>query len=263
MRAKRSVVITGASSGIGQACAAAFAADGSRVFNLDLQDGAATEALCGAAVTTIPTDIGEVDAVRRAFSQLDALLAGEPVDVLVCSAAAFSVKHFLDVTPAEVDRVLAVNVRGMVLCCQEAARRMARVGRGHIVAISSTAAMQAWADEAVYAASKGATAALVRGMAVDLAPFGIVVNAVAPGSIDTPGVTPEIRENAAVVQHDLDRTPLARWGRPEEIAAAVRFLAETTFMTGQSITVDGGFLASGAAFYGSRRDALTRRLEAS
>ena len=114
------------------------------------------------------------------------------------------------------------------------------------MAISSTAAVQAWRNEAVYVASKGATAALVRGMAVDLAPLGIVVNAVAPGSIDTPGVSPEIRENAEAVRHDLDRTPLGRWGRPSEIAEAVLFLAEATFVTGQSLYVDGGFLVTGS-----------------
>lgn len=256
MSEQRSVVITGASSGIGQACAVMFATNGARVFNLDVRDGAETSAACRGRLVTIPTDIGEVEAVRAAFAEVDRQLADDPLDVLVCSAAAFSVKHFLEVTPAEVDRVLAVNVRGMVLCCQEAARLMGRARRGHIVAISSTAAQQAWADEAVYAASKGATAALVRGMAVDLAPYGVVVNAVGPGSVDTPGVSPEIRENAGLIEHDLERTPLARWGQPEEIAAAVGFLAETTFMTGQSIYVDGGFLASGTAFYGVRKDAL-------
>lgn len=254
----RAVVITGASSGIGQACAVMFASEGARVFNLDVRDGAETAAACGGRLVTIPTDIGEVDAVHAAFAELDALL-GRPPDVLVCSAAVFSVRHFLEVTPAEVDRILAVNVRGMVVCCQEAARRMARACRGHIVAISSTAARQAWADEAVYAASKGATAALVRGMAVDLAPYGIVVNAVGPGSVDTPGVSPEIRDNPELIEHDLDRTPLARWGRPDEIAAAVHFLAETSFMTGQSIYVDGGFLAAGAAFYGARKAVLVGR----
>ena len=261
MRGERSIVITGASSGIGQACAARFASEGARVFNLDIRDGAATEALCADRVVTIRTDIGEVDAVRAAFAELDEHLAGDSPDVLVCSAAAFSVRHLLEITPDEIDHVLAVNVRGMVLCCQEAASRMRRLGRGHIVAISSTAAVQAWANEAVYAASKGATAGLVRGMAVDLAPFGILVNAVGPGSIDTPGVSPEIRENPGVVQHDLDRTPLGRWGQPEEIAAAVHFLAETTFMTGQTIYADGGFLASGAAFYGQGKDVLLGRYD--
>ena len=93
--------------------------------------------------------------------------------------------------------------------------------------------------------------ALTRAMAVDLGPLGIAVNAVAPGSVDTPGVGAVMHESESLA-HDLSRTPLGRWGRPEEIARAVRFLAvDAPFMTGEVVTVDGGFTAAGMAFFGA------------
>jgi NAD(P)-dependent dehydrogenase (short-subunit alcohol dehydrogenase family) len=249
-------VITGASSGIGQACAKRFSGDGATVVNIDIQDGAATAALCGQGFHTVAADIGDVEAIQGAFREIDGIFAGKPPDVLVCSAASFEMRHFLEVDPAGVDRMLAVNVRGMVFCCQEAARRMVEHRRGHIIAIASTASVQAWATEPIYCATKGATAALTRAMAVDLAPFGILVNGVGPGSIDTPGVFEEIRASSEGLQHDLDRTPLGRWGAADEIAEAVHFLAESTFMTGQTIYVDGGFLAAGLALFGEKRSSV-------
>jgi glucose 1-dehydrogenase len=256
MNTGRRVVITGASSGIGQACAKRFSIEGATVANVDLQDGSATAALCGERFQTVTADIGDVEAIRGAFHEIDAIFAGEPPDVLVCSAAAFEMRHFLEVEPEGVDRLLAVNVRGMVFCCQEAARRMAARREGHIIPIASTASAQAWATEPIYCATKGATTALTRAMAIDLAPFGIIVNAVGPGSIDTPGVFAETRENSETLGHDLDRTPLGRWGTPDEIAEAVHFLAGSTFMTGQTIYVDGGFLAAGLALFGGKRQAV-------
>src|SRR3990170_3952385 len=157
MNTGRRVVITGASSGIGQACANRFSADGAAVVNIDLQDGSATAVLCGERFRTVIADIGNVEAIRGAFREIDTIFAGEPPDVLVCSAAAFQMRHFLEVEPDGVDRVLAVNVRGMIFCCQEAARRMVARGRGHIIPIASTASVQAWATEPIYCASKGAT----------------------------------------------------------------------------------------------------------
>jgi NAD(P)-dependent dehydrogenase (short-subunit alcohol dehydrogenase family) len=253
------VVITGASSGIGQACAARFSREGATVVNIDRQDGSATAALCGAPFHSIDADIADVNGLLSALADVDAVFEGSAPDVLVCCAAQGQVKHFLDVAPEDVDAVFAVNVRGMVLCCREVARKMLPRRYGSIITIGSTAGAQAWANEPIYCASKGATHALTRSMAIDLAPFGIRVNCVAPGSIDTPGVFASTRENTDLVQHDIDRTPLARWGEPGEIAEVVYFLSRASFMTGEVVTVDGGFLAAGLAHHGQRLDDVRKR----
>lgn len=254
----RRVVITGASSGIGQATAQLLCADGATVINLDVQPGTATAARCGSAFTTIHTDMGDVASVRAAFVQADAVFGGAPPDLLVCCAAVSKAHHILDAEPVDVDRLLAVNVRGTLLACQEAGRRMRRAGHGHIVVITSVAAVTGWAQEPIYCVTKGAQLALVQALAVELAPYGILVNAVGPGPIEAPPGPAMVhtRGDESVLRYEIDRTPLGRFGRPEEIAQAVRFLADVTWMTGQTIYVDGGFLATGLAYLGAARAAL-------
>jgi NAD(P)-dependent dehydrogenase (short-subunit alcohol dehydrogenase family) len=243
-------IVTGAASGIGRAIARRFCDDGCDVAGLDINDSSATAELCGERFAALECDIGDVAAVRAAFGRLDELYE-RPPQVLVNCAATFSNCHFLDEDPATFDRMHAVNVRGSMLCGQEAARRMRTVGRGSIVNIGSTAAVQGWRNESLYCSTKGAVEALTRGMAVDLAPFGITVNCVGPGSIDTPGVH-DLMRGSEIKDRDLARTPQGRWGSAAEIATAVRFLAlDAQFTTGQMLYVDGGFLATGLGWFGS------------
>jgi NAD(P)-dependent dehydrogenase (short-subunit alcohol dehydrogenase family) len=133
-------------------------------------------------------------------------------------------------------------------------------GGGHIVVVTSVAAEQAWAGETVYCATKAAQRALVQGMAVELAPFGILVNALGPGIVEhaSAGMA-RTRDDGEVLRHDLDRTPLGRFGSPEEMAEAAWFLAHATWMTGQTVYVDGGFLAAGLAYFGGAKAALAAR----
>ena len=253
----RRVVVTGASGGIGRAIAKRFCDEGATVVNLDRADDAAARALCGERLVSIAADLSEETAVHNAFTEIDGLFAGEAPELLVCCAAVSSAAPFLDIAVGDFDRMMSVNVRGTFLVAQAVARRMRRAGGGHIVIITSVAAEQAWAGEAVYCATKAAQRALMQAMAIELAPFNIKVNAVGPGIVDHASASmARTRDEGGVAQHDLDRTPLGRFGAPEEIAEAVHFLGLSKWMTGQTVYVDGGFLAAGLAYFGDNKRKL-------
>jgi NAD(P)-dependent dehydrogenase (short-subunit alcohol dehydrogenase family) len=240
-----SIVITGAAQGIGQAIAESFASDGVRVAGLDVNQCDETEKLCGPTFRAFQADVADSRAVQRAFQEIDEWLRRSP-DALCNVAATYAIAPFLETPLDAFDRVMAVNVRGPFICSQEAARRMREAGRGTIINITSTESEQAFALASVYGASKAALTHLTKGMAVELARYGIAVNAVAPGAIRTRALLESFESMPAAARHDLERTPLGRWGEPEDIVVAVRFLAyDATWMTGQTICVDGGFLATG------------------
>lgn len=250
----RTALVAGGSGGIGRAVVARLKADGFRVLNLDRVPFPEQQA----GVETMSVDLADQASIERAFAEVDVRLGGKPPDVLVTLAAVSTAAHFLEVKTEDLDRMLSVNVRGTFLLCQAAANRMRDVRKGHIVVITSVAAVQAWAGEMIYCATKAAQLSLVQGMAVELAPFGIMVNAVGPGIIDvkSKGMA-GTRADEAVYRHDMERTPLGRFGAPEEIAEAVLFLTRSTWMTGQTVYVDGGFLANGLAYFGERQRRLT------
>jgi NAD(P)-dependent dehydrogenase (short-subunit alcohol dehydrogenase family) len=155
---------------------------------------------------------------------------------------------FLDTTPAVWDRTMNVNARGMFFCCQAAARRMRRVGGGRIVNILSTASAQGFALESAYCASKGAALLLTRTLAIELAPDGILVNGVGPGTVQTE-MGADYLSGGPIAAHELSRTPLARFGTAEDIAETVVWLlTRAGWLTGQAIYVDGGFLAAGLPY---------------
>lgn len=242
-------VVTGSSGGIGGAICAALAEAGGVVVGMDRTPGDATSLRCGARFHHVNCDLARPERIEAAFARGDELLGASPT-VLVNCAATFYHGNVLNMHTEDIDQLFAVNVRAYILCAQHAGRRMAAADGGRIVNISSTAAEMGWRDEAVYCATKGAIKALTRGLAIDLAPYRIAVNAVSPGSIDTPGVSPEMRIGESI-EHDILRTPYGRWGRPEEIARAVQFLAlDAGFITGQTITVDGGFTSTGLNYFG-------------
>jgi glucose 1-dehydrogenase len=239
------VVVTGSARGIGQGVAAMFSREGADVAGLDVRDGDETAAACDGRYRHFPCDLAEPGAVAAAFAEVDRWFGGAAPDVLACVAGISPEVAFID-TPVEVfDEIFAVNVRGVFLCGQEAARRMRAAGGGRIVNIASTASVQGWAMQAVYGASKGAVALLTKCMAVELAQHGIAVNAVGPGTIETP-LAAHFLADPRMYRNELERTPLGRLGTPDDIAAAVRFLArDARWMTGQVLYVDGGFLAAG------------------
>jgi NAD(P)-dependent dehydrogenase (short-subunit alcohol dehydrogenase family) len=248
---ERVVLVTGAGSGIGRATATSFAASGDRVVVADY-DRAAAEAVVAElrdagseaiAVTVDVSDRAQVDAmVATAVAHFGTL------DVLVNNAGIGVAGDILETTAEDLGRTLAVNVVGTFQCCQAAIPVMLEKGGGIIVNVASVVALAAVTRRAAYTASKGAIVALTRSIAVDFMDRGIRCNAVAPGTVDSPWIGRILADQPDPVtarQAMVDRQPLGRLGRPEEIAAAIRYLAspEAGFVHGSCLVIDGGFLA--------------------
>ncbi len=239
-------VVTGAANGIGAACARLFAASGAKVALWDV-DVAAAAALAaeigGASVRAIRCDVSQSSEVQTATAAT--LSAFGRIDILVNNAGIFRAADFLDVSEADWDAVLGVNLKGAFLVGQEVARAMARTGGGAIVNMSSVNGVMAIPTIASYNASKGGINQLTRAMALALADRGIRVNAVAPGTIATELARQAVLGSAEATARIMGRTPLRRLGEPEEVAAVCAFLASdaASYMTGEIVAVDGGRLA--------------------
>lgn len=220
----KTVAITGAARGIGRAIAAAFAAEGARVFALDIEPAAALP-----GVTYVRGDVADEMAVQEFLAQV-----GEVLHVLVNNAAITGMGP-LESTPVAVfDRVLAVNLRGPYLMARYAAPLLREAGEGAIINIASTRALMSEPGGEAYGASKGGILALTHALANSLGPE-IRVNAISPGWINTTG---EPLSRADHAQHLVGRV-----GVPADIAQACLFLAspeQSGFMTGQNIVIDGG-----------------------
>ena len=252
--ANRVAVITGAAQGIGAACARQFAEQGAKVVLGDVNEvGAAALvkdiAAQGGTATFRRADVGvkaDCEAlVEHAIAQFGAL------DILVNNAGIVHAADFLDLAEDDFDRVLRINLKGAFLCGQAAARRMvaqpARSDgqRGVIINMSSVNAVLAIANQVPYTVSKGGLNQLTKVMALGLAPHGIRVMGVGPGSIATELLKTAVLTNEAAKQRILSRTPLGRLGEPDEIARIAVFLAsdDASYLTGTTLYPDGGRLA--------------------
>ncbi len=229
-----SVLITGGSRGIGAAAVRAFASRGDQVtFFYEKNHEAAQKVAKETGAAAVCVDVADPQAVKAAFANIKEL------DVLINNAG---ITHYglLSQTPVEVwDRIFAVNVRGMYLCVQEATSLFLKHHRGCIINVSSMWGQVGASCEVAYSASKGAVLGFTKALAQELGPSGIRVNAIAPGVILTDmvsNVTPEILEQLR------EETPLERNGTPEDVAQAMLYLADSQFVTGQVLPVNGGFV---------------------
>jgi NAD(P)-dependent dehydrogenase (short-subunit alcohol dehydrogenase family) len=240
----RTALITGAARGIGLACARAFVGEGAQVMiaDIDAATGSAAAAELGAAARFVPCDVGDAAQVSRLLE--NTLAWTGRLDVLVNNAAIIRSADFLELSEADFDAVLRVNLKGAFLVAQAAARVMVAAGGGAVVNLSSVNGITAIPNQAPYNISKGGVDQLTRVMAVALADKGVRVNAVAPGSILTDLLKVVMQDDAAR-RKILSRTPLGRCGEPAEVARAVLFLAsdEASYITGQILYLDGGRLA--------------------
>lgn len=242
--ADRVVLVTGAASGIGAAAACRLADEGARLVVTDRDaDGLARlETSCSDALS-IAADTADAAAIDGVVG--DAVDRFGRIDVLVANAGIWQERPFLELTADEWDRIMHVNLRGTFLMCQRVARAMVAGGRpGAIVVTASTNSTVAEIDTAHYTASKGGVLMLTKSMAVDLAPYDIRVNAVAPGTTKTPLNQAALdRMSETAVAASLP--PIRRWAHADELAGTIAFLAsdDAAYVTGTSVLVDGGRLA--------------------
>jgi pteridine reductase len=188
----------------------------------------------GVRAATVGGDLGRADECRRVVAAAQEALGG--VDVLVSSAANFVSAPFAETTEEQVDRALAVNLKGPFFCAQAAAPAMTAAGFGRIVNVADVAGLEPWPRFTAHSVAKAGVVMLTRSLAQELAP-AITVNAIAPGTV----LMPDGASDAAV-ERSVRKTVLGRVGSPDDVAGALRYLLEADYVTGHTLVVDGGRL---------------------
>ena len=243
----RIALVTGAGSGIGRAIVTLFAAEGAHVYVTDV-DGTAAEAVAaeigkaGGSAAAIVADVSRGQDVTAMFRSVGT--AHGRLDVLVNNAGLNVRGDFRHLSDADWVRIREVNLDGVVRVARDGFALLQASGRGSLVNIASIMAHRGLRQLSAYSATKGAITALTRGLAVEYAPFGIRVNALCPGFVET-ALTARALKNPGIQKALIDSTPLRRFGLPEEIARAALFLAgdDASYVTGAELAVDGGMSA--------------------
>ena len=242
----RNALVTGSSKGIGRAIATRLGRDGANVIvNYNSDPKGAEEAVqeiraFGVRAEALKADLGSVASVEALLTTAIETLGS--LDILVNNAGIESHAPFWDVTEADYDRVLAVNLKGVFFASQAMVRHLRATRRtGRIINISSVHEEIPFPNFAAYCASKGGLKMLTRNLAVELGPLGITVNAIAPGAIETP-INRKLLQDEVKLRSLLGQIPLGRLGKPEDVAGLAVFLAsdEAAYVTGSTYFVDGG-----------------------
>ncbi len=246
------VLITGGASGMGRLAAVTFAREGARVVALDVSANAGEDVAGeitnqGGQALFVQGDVGREEqvrsAVRRAVERFGRL------DVLYNNAGIFPEKDgsVVDVEESVWDQVMTVNLKGIYLCCKHGIPELIRAGGGSIINVASFVALVGCTvPQDAYTASKGGVIALTKSLAVQFGPKRIRANAIAPGPIETPLLTSWLLNNPEAKQLRLNRIPLGRFGRPEDIVQMALYLAsdESTWVNGSVLVVDGGITSN-------------------
>ena len=236
-------LVTGSASGLGKAITFSLSACGARVVCVDRNEIPNREVADRVGGIALSLDVTDADAVERSIGEV--VVRTRHIDILVNCAGIGGRGPALSYPRDLMDRVLDVNVNGTFFMCQSVGRRMIEAGRGTIVNIASIGGLVAFPGSVGYQASKGGVVQLTRALAVEWAPSGVRVNAVAPGHVATELVRRQWESEPELKEYFLSRTPLNRLATPEEVAGPVVFLAcdASAMVTGQVIAVDGGYTA--------------------
>lgn len=241
----RTALVVGGGSGIGEACAHGLAAHGAQVICADLDLSAAQRVAqdIGAPATALALDM------RDSASIAAALRDAPPLDVLVSTPSINVRKPLLEISDAEFDRVIGLNLRGTFMLMRHVARGMAERGRGSIIVFSSIRGEVVEPGQGVYAATKAGVRQMCRALASELGARGVRVNLIAPGVVETP-LTAPIRNHPDWYRAYAEKNALRRWAQPHEMAGAVVYLASdaSSYVTGAVLYVDAGWTAQDGRF---------------
>jgi NAD(P)-dependent dehydrogenase (short-subunit alcohol dehydrogenase family) len=246
-------VVTGGAAGMGREISLALASSGAKVLALDinlegLEETKTLSAQSGSNLQIFQCDVSDSESVKSAFNYLEKEFGN--CTIMVAAAGIGLYTDYLSMQEVDMDRTIAVNLKGPLLCAQESLKQMEKVGRGSIIFISSVQAFMSLYGCVVYAATKSGLIAAARTLALETGKHGIRVNSISPGTIDTPMLDRDLasmnRDEAASFLEKVNAANvLGRIGTPAEIADAVKYLASSkaSYVTGIDLRVDAGFSA--------------------